>query len=480
MRKIIGFVGIVAMAVGFPVAIVALVAASQLDSITGAAKLEPQAMRLSELAKNGPGDNVHVELSDFNFGKPVIQEAKDGKWAAVWVPLYTGRPTKGQNPPAFLHTALIHDQAALDALLKQKSVRGLAGSAMGDTRWSVAPAVILYNDFPKLDPTKMMVVTDASYVIDGKVWLPSEQLLDPATTNLCWFVAAGAGVAGFFGLIGWMLTRQKPATSSGPARRRVDLLDAARLEDHTPVSTHEYDPMGGLKRAAIFGVGMVITGAFGFFCAAFAANELKKGKTGVGVAGLLFGGFMLVLAVVAAWVMIQELFFPISKVAAYRGGIRWQRRGRIYTALWSDITAVYRQTTEIYVNGQHKGTCKILSVEVCNGKYLYFDGELLTNYDEFADYVQSTHGGYIMGVKSREQHESGEANFGKIGVRVDGVNVNGTFIPWARLERFEIANGHLCFYSSEFSWNKCRTFALKEVPNYAVLLDMLRSHAMCY
>src|SRR5262249_43546858 len=111
MRKLIGFIGIFGMVVGFPAAFVALFAGSQLDSVASSAKPEPHAMRLAELAKDGPGDNVHVELSSFTFGKPVIQEDKNGKWSAVWLPLYSGRPSKGQTPPALLHTTLIHDQA---------------------------------------------------------------------------------------------------------------------------------------------------------------------------------------------------------------------------------------------------------------------------------------------------------------------------------------------------------------------------------
>jgi hypothetical protein len=476
MRRLLGSLGIFAALVGFPVSLVALVAASQLDSVTESAKPEPQPMRLTDLVKNGPGDNAYVELTEFTFGKPVIVE-KDAQWDAVWIPLLAPRRVRGEIPP-FLHTALVHDQAELDALLAQNSVRVLVGSAMGDSRWNVPPAVKLYSDYPKLDPAKAIVVTDPALVVEGKVILPPERLLNPAIARLSWIVAGAAAAGAVLGLFAWLVARRNPRPQgvASPA----DLLDPGRLPEEQPISRHEFLADAAFKRVLGLGACIIICLVIGVVILMVAANFYKKGDSKAAIGGLIIGGFILLAAVAMVFVVAQELFFPITKIAVYRGGVRWQRGKRLYTALWSDIAAIYRQETDYYYNGEFKGTFKFLTLELHNGTNLRVDGMVLTDYESFANHVQSVHGGMILKEKLREQAESGRATFGDISVGVEGVIIGGTFVPWSRLQRFEVANGHLSFYSSQFAWSKVRTYALKAVPNYAVLLDMLRSKAMCY
>ncbi|MCB9881978.1 MAG: hypothetical protein H6834_09325 [Planctomycetes bacterium] len=57
--------------------------------LSSAAKAEPQAITLAELAANGPGDNAHVEVKDFIFAINLYvyeEKSKGGAWKRAWIP----------------------------------------------------------------------------------------------------------------------------------------------------------------------------------------------------------------------------------------------------------------------------------------------------------------------------------------------------------------------------------------------------------
>src|SRR5262245_8571467 len=323
MRRLLRVVGVLAMVIGFPTAAIALLTAMEFDSVKPA-KVEPQSIRLADLAKNGHSDNAHVEVTEYTFGKPVKIE-KDGGWAAVWIPLLVPGRTKVDTPPAFLHTTLVHDKAQLDALLEQKSFRGLVGSAMGNSRWNVAPSAMLYEQFPKFDPSKTTVLTDVGFVVDGKVIIPGEKLLDPKTAELAWMVTAGGGGVTVVGLLLWLLGRTKTQASGGRGgsggRRQVDLLNLERLPDHDPTSTHGYTPGGVMKRGGAYIVGGLVTLVLGFGLVSMAASSMKKGQGGTAMAAGLGAMLFLGLSVYVLKIIYQEVLNPITRVALYRGGI---------------------------------------------------------------------------------------------------------------------------------------------------------------
>src|SRR5437879_4271684 len=101
MRGMLRFVGLLGIIVGVLTALALGVLSLQINIVAGKALPEPQSLRLAELVKEGAGENIHVALSDFTAGKPVIIEEKDGGWKAVWVPLYPGPRVRNGTPPTF-------------------------------------------------------------------------------------------------------------------------------------------------------------------------------------------------------------------------------------------------------------------------------------------------------------------------------------------------------------------------------------------
>jgi hypothetical protein len=53
----------------------------------------------------------------------------------------------------------------------------------------------------------------------------------------------------------------------------------------------------------------------------------------------------------------------------------------------------------------------------------------------------------------------------------EGVTFKGEFIPWKRVKRVGISNGHLCV--NEKGETKERVLRLDKIPNYAVLLRLV-------
>ncbi len=57
-------------------------------TIRSLGKETPKDISFAELARNGPGDNVHVTVHDFEFGENYIYEEKKGSWSRVWIPMF--------------------------------------------------------------------------------------------------------------------------------------------------------------------------------------------------------------------------------------------------------------------------------------------------------------------------------------------------------------------------------------------------------
>jgi hypothetical protein len=86
----------------------------------------PQKIRLEDLARNGPGDNIHVRVTDFVFGDGYVVQKKRGNWAAVWVPMFP----VGQHPVAgeikiLVKSYNVRDEGQLHAFRHRDAVTGV-------------------------------------------------------------------------------------------------------------------------------------------------------------------------------------------------------------------------------------------------------------------------------------------------------------------------------------------------------------------
>lgn len=134
--------------IGFIVGIVLVVMAFQEVKLSSSAKAEPSDITCSQLAKNGPGDNVHVRLSDFVFYDPaavIVTSKRSKRWKYAWVPAVPidgawansmkAKMLAGQFDPAaappptgdivLIKTSNVHDETEMMAFLESEALTGM-------------------------------------------------------------------------------------------------------------------------------------------------------------------------------------------------------------------------------------------------------------------------------------------------------------------------------------------------------------------
>ncbi len=97
------------------------------QQVEEAMSVPPQQMTLAALIENGPGDNLHVTITDFVMGKHVTEPGDKGRSDKVWLPLLpVGVPVGGQAKEieVLYSSDKIFDNADLKMLLGQQQVTG--------------------------------------------------------------------------------------------------------------------------------------------------------------------------------------------------------------------------------------------------------------------------------------------------------------------------------------------------------------------
>src|SRR5690349_8255999 len=118
MRRSLKALAVVLLLAGYSAGALATYGARQVGWLTEKAQATPQALRVADLIAQGPGDNLHVELTDLAFGKPVVVD--DGVLGKVtWIPIAPAGDAESSPPVVILRTRLARDQAQLDELLRR-------------------------------------------------------------------------------------------------------------------------------------------------------------------------------------------------------------------------------------------------------------------------------------------------------------------------------------------------------------------------
>src|SRR5579871_4042788 len=85
---------------------------------------EPQEIRAADLAANGPGDNVHVKVTDFTLGAGYTITQRWGKWTCVWIPLFPDGE-KQEDVRVIVKTKDVVDEDEFRAFCRKKEVTGI-------------------------------------------------------------------------------------------------------------------------------------------------------------------------------------------------------------------------------------------------------------------------------------------------------------------------------------------------------------------
>jgi hypothetical protein len=129
-------------------------------------KPTPQQLRVGELAANGPGDNIHVTLTDFDFGDGYVVERKNGRWNRVWIPAFPDDQAGQVNEiKVLVTTSRVKDEAELERFYQQETVTGIITNSI---HWQGSEIRELQRSYPDLDVSSL-------WVVDAGRAFPSEQ-----------------------------------------------------------------------------------------------------------------------------------------------------------------------------------------------------------------------------------------------------------------------------------------------------------------
>lgn len=171
----------------------------------------------------------------------------------------------------------------------------------------------------------------------------------------------------------------------------------------------------------------------------------------------------LLTAVLLAWPVVLYVRM-VKSVDLHEEGVVW---GSDEEATWEEIVGFYRY--EFIYNNQP--TVRDATIETEDGRRAVF-GIGLSNWEKLADRIQEATFA-VQWPQAREQFEAGEeVEFGDlVSVGPDGITLQGDLVPWKKIKKVAVGNGHLCVY--EKGSEDSRDLQLRYIPNYGVLLRLL-------
>lgn len=147
---------------------------AQNSGIRSATSEPRKVMTLAELAKNGPGDHQHVELTHIQFGHQFIVEKNNSFWNRAWVPLFI--PGDNRKPVAIAELTEGGEEG-IQKSMQKSSLKGIV-SAKPET-FGATIGQRLRGRYPNMKPD------DTFYMIDQVTTPPSAGFV------LLLFVAGG-------------------------------------------------------------------------------------------------------------------------------------------------------------------------------------------------------------------------------------------------------------------------------------------------
>jgi len=417
----------------------------QFQTVSRVVDQAPVRTTLASLAAKGPGKTVHVELADFKFGEPLI-EKKGERWQCVWLPLVrtTG---KTSTPAVFFRPTRIRDQAQLDELREQKSLRVfVANSSLTKSVWGATASNDLMIKYPNIDFAKLTLVTEPdlevplSSELAGKpLVLTTDVLLSPTTRYVAW------GSSGGLFLIGGILmlfliapnhrvtvtqavcnvdksengisvtTKYLSSIPAGFVRSEEAQRERERLQHEVEHSNHQYRDAGRIRTVVGISLGLLL---FAGIVGALLFGSSQAGPTGPITAGGI--------GTIAASVFMFVVYFSKGKldhngryvdvIQLCTSGIRWKKEKQIGLAAWSEIARIERVTVDVNRKKQAMAaqfglvgalaasmgdagseseltrSRDTVALQLQSGEVMFFNASSLSDYVDFAQAIHKLHG----------------------------------------------------------------------------------------
>jgi hypothetical protein len=120
----------------------------------------PQRIRLADLTARGPGDNVHVEVTDFVWGQNCVTETKQGKWNRVWIPIFPSGAAEQGQVRALVKTFHVADEGQLHQMVGRQTVTGVIDNVIPGHGLGSAEIAELKKGYPNADLAGLLVIEE--------------------------------------------------------------------------------------------------------------------------------------------------------------------------------------------------------------------------------------------------------------------------------------------------------------------------------
>jgi hypothetical protein len=391
---------VLGLAVGFPLGCVVLWVTMQLRMVAQTTQPTPEVLPAVLLADKGAPDNLYVEVTDFTFGKPVVESNEKG-WECAWLPVEPVPARKKAAKYTLFFRADVRDQAALDEVVKATRLEALVANALPDgSHWRVKSGPALRKAYPKLDMRQAVFLAEPRLSLAGRsVALSDPRLYHPGYEPLGAWGGAGLLLFAFFGLTLTMKRGEGDTATSPPDAEAL----RAQVKGERPLSSHRAKFGRLFPGICFYGL---LTGALLLVSAALtsiAVRSQREGKPLIAVGQVFFGLMTLLGARTAARACGRRLRWP-TDIEVCPTGLSWRQGRRRRIVLWSEVADVARQVKEvprpIYPGGlvgamaalnnpQPPIRIDTLTITLHSGESYQMAGDVLTDYGGFVESVRT-------------------------------------------------------------------------------------------
>jgi hypothetical protein len=249
---------------------------------------------------------------------------------------------------------------------------------------------------------------------------------------------------------------QVPAPAA--AERRPDF---AKMEEPGAASEHDRGSTPLLRTLTVILAYLFLSA--GGLAAWYYWPRFTDLKFHAGVVAIIAGAAFLAYSLVVQ--------FAVWHVSVTPKGLAWTDRHGEHRCGWDDITGVYR--TETYLGGPDGERITRIRVESNSNRPLVVDKHL-SDYDRLVDTIQEITTARLL-PRKRAELAKGEAAFGPVTLRRDGIRFGRKHVAWNHLDHWCISNGHAVFfkYDSRHLHDPGMIFRLDQVPSYLVMFQLI-------
>jgi hypothetical protein len=229
-----------------------------------------------------------------------------------------------------------------------------------------------------------------------------------------------------------------------------------------PTASGHRQCLSGLRKRYL--ANLVLFGALLLLGLGLVALGLAKPRSKTLLPGVIF--------VAAAVVPLVPVFVGsatgVRRVELTADGLAWEDGKGERGCRWDEVEAVYREETVFNYGYPIRSIRLVLS----SGEAAKFD-QRLRDYDRLAEAIQNVTGN-LLAPRKRQELAAGAAAFGPVTLHPDGITVRAKRFAWAGIDEYTVCQGILFVFPTGYKGQAHERVELDSIPNYLVLLGLLR------